>query len=140
VRALLMVLWLASAQAQQLDLTLRPVTEGTVTSVREVGGAKKVAPPSAAQSLGTPTEIEESPPVGAVLYLPFGGSSGPAGDKKWRLGAAGTPEMQQQLARTSYEVVVKMEDGEQRLFKLPDGQRFRVGQRVTLRSGTLEPA
>jgi hypothetical protein len=56
------------------------------------------------------------------------------------MGAAGTPEMQAQLGKTSYEVTVKMEDGEQRLFKLPDARHFRVGQPVSTRSGTLEPA
>jgi len=142
----MMALWLAAAaavavaQSPSLDLRLKAVTEGTVASVREVGSApKKAPPPAGAQQVGTPTDIEETPPVGAVLYLPFGGSSGPKGDKKWRVGAAGTPEMQAELGKTTYEVAVVMDDGERRVFRLPDGSRFKAGHRVTVRSGALEP-
>ena len=142
----MMALWLAAAmaaaaaQSPSLDLRLKPVTEGTVASVREVGLApKKAPPPAGAQPVGAPSDIEEAPPVGAVLYLPFGGSSGPKGDKKWRVGAAGTPEMQAELGKTTYEVAVVMDDGERRVFRLPDGSRFKAGHRVTVRSGALEP-
>ena len=142
----MMALWLAAAaavavaQSPSLDLRLKADTEGTVASVREVGSApKKAPPPAGAQQVGTPTDIEEAPPVGAVLYLPFGGSSGPKGDKKWRVGAAGTPEMQAELGKTTYEVAVVMDDGERRVFRLPDGSRFKAGHRVTVRSGALEP-
>ena len=142
----MMALWLAAAaavavaQSPSLDLRLKAVTEGTVASVREVGSApKKAPPPAGAQQVGTPTDIEEAPPVGAVLYLPFGGSSGPKGDKKWRVGAAGTPEMQAELGKTTYEVAVVMDDGERRVFRLPDGSRFKAGHRITVRSGALEP-
>jgi|SRR5690349_1723083 hypothetical protein len=130
----------AAAQSPSLDLRLKAVTEGTVASVREVGAApKKAPPPAGAQPVGTPTDIEESPPVGAVLYLPFGGSSGPKGDKKWRVGAAGTPEMQAELGKTTFEVAVVMDDGERRVFWMANGLRFRVGHRVTVRSGVPEP-
>jgi hypothetical protein len=130
----------AAAQSPSLDLRLQAVTEGTVASVREVGAVpKKAPPPAGAQSVGAPSDIEEPPPVGAVLYLPFGGSSGPKGDKKWRVGAAGTPEMQAELGKTTYEVTVVMDDGERRVFRLADGSRFKAGHRVTVRSGALEP-
>jgi len=139
-------LWLAvaiaaaAAQSPSLDLRLKSVTEGTVASVREVGAVpKKAPPPAGAQSVCAPSDIEESPPVGAVLYLPFGGSSGPKGDKKWRVGAAGTPEMQATLGKTTHEVTVVMDDGEHRVFRLADGSRFKAGQRVTVRTGALEP-
>src|SRR4051812_28364035 len=142
----MMALWLAAAmaaaaaQSPSVDLRLKAVTEGTVASVREVGVAPKKTPrPAGAQPVGAPGDIEEAPPVGAVLYLPFGGSSGPKGDKKWRVGAAGTPEMQAELGKTTYEVAVVMDDGERRVFRLPDGSRFKAGHRVTVRSGALEP-
>ena len=133
----LLVLWLAAAQAQQLDLRVVPVTQGVIASIREVSlRADRAPPPVAAQQVGAPSDIEDRPPVGAVIYRPVGPASG---DKAWRFGAAGTPEMQATLAQTGYEVEVNMQDGERRVFRTPDAARFRIGQRVTVRSGQLEP-
>jgi len=133
----LLVLWLAAAQAQPLDLRLVPVTEGVIASIREVNlRPERVPPPMATGQVGAPSDIEDRPPVGAVLYRPVGPASG---DKAWKFGAAGTPEMQATLAQTGYEVEVSMQDGERRVFRMPDAARFRIGQRVTLRSGQLEP-
>jgi len=89
------------------------------------------------QAVGAPSDIEDPIPVGAVASLSFGG--GGSSDKKWRFGAAGTPEMQDRLAQTRYEVTVAMDDGEQRTFRVADASALRPGQRVTVRSGTLEP-
>lgn len=137
--ALLFAAALAEAQTgRPLDLSLPRVTEGLVTAIREVSTAKAApAPVPGGQSPGTPTALEQSPPVGAVVYFPFGGATS---DKGARFGAAGTPEMQERLARSAYEVVVQMEDGESRTFRPRDPARFSVGQRVTVRSGELEPA
>jgi len=134
----LLVLWLAAAQAQPLDLRLVPITEGVVASIREVSlrGAERVPPPVAAGQVGIPSDIEDRPPVGAVVYRPIGVAPK---DKVWGFGAAGTPEMQAVLAQTGYDVEVKMQDGERRVFRTPDAARFRIGQRVTVRSGQLEP-
>jgi outer membrane lipoprotein SlyB len=140
MRALL-VLWLAAAQAQPLDLRIQPVTGGVVASIREVGAAPKAAPsPAGTQTVGVPSDIQQAPPVGAVAYMPFGGSSGPQADRKWSFGAVGTPEMQAQLAQsTTHEIVVTMDDGERRVFRPRDPSRFRVGQRVSVRAGEVEP-
>ena len=134
----LLVLWLAAAQAQQLDLRLVPVTQGVVASIREVSLASRRTPPPVGtqQQVGVPSDIEETPPVGAVMYRPVGPASG---DKTWKFGAAGTPEMQATLGQTGYDVEVTMQDGERRVFRTPDAARFRIGQRVSVRSGQLEP-
>jgi hypothetical protein len=132
----LFLLWLAAAQAQPLDLRIQPVNGGTVTAIREVGATPKDVPKTAGtQAVGVPSDIEQKPPVGAVVYLPLG----PQSDKNWRFGAAGTPEMQAQLAQSSHEVVVTMDDGERRVFRPRDPARFRVGQRVSVRAGEVEP-
>jgi len=139
VRALLL-LWLAAAQAQTLDLRIPPVTGGTVTSIREVGAVPKAAPsPTGTQAVGLPSDIQQAAPVGAVAYMPFGGNTGPQSDKSWSFGAAGTPEMQAQLARSTHEIVVTMDDGERRVFRPRDPSRFRIGQRVSVRAGEVEP-
>jgi hypothetical protein len=127
-----------SQTGRPLDLSIPPVTEGVVIAIREVSTAKALpAPVPGGQSPGAPTALEQSPPVGAVVYFPFGGATS---DKGVRFGAAGTPEMQERLGKTTFEVVVTMEDGERRTFRPRDPARFSVGQRVTVRSGELEPA
>ena len=119
-----------------LDLSLPKVAEGIVVSVREVHAGNPGAAPAPPQSVGAPAGVEQAPPVGAVMYIPLG----PESDKGWRVGAAGTPDMQARFAQTAYEVVVDMEDGERRTFRPREPRRFQPGQRVRVRTGELEPA
>ena len=135
---------LAAAAAAQtskpLNLNIVPVTDGVITSIREVHlKPDRAPPPAGTQQVGVPTDIEDSPPVGAVLYRPIGGGV-PKSEKEWKIGGAGTPDMQNRFAQSGYDVEVKMDDGERRTFRLPDARQFRIGQRVSLRSGTLQPA
>jgi len=110
---------------------------GEISSIREVHIARPLQPQA-----GPATEYPGSQPgtddwrvVGTVALLPLGPGSK---DERWRVGAVGTPEMQAQLGESSYEVSVRMDSGERRLLLRRDGSRFRVGQRVTLRSGEIE--
>ncbi len=132
-------LWLAATATAQpnpsLDLRLPKVSEGIVVSIREAHAGAENRAPRLAPSVGAPSDIEQAPPVGAVMYLPLGGST----DKTWRTGSAGTPDMQARFAETVYEVIVDMEDGERRSFRPREPGRFRIGQRVSVRSGELEP-
>jgi hypothetical protein len=118
----------AAAQPDRpLDLRLpKKLDEGVVRSIRELYAAPE----------STPSLRGMGPLVGAVIYLPFGEARG---DEEWRFGAAGTPEMRARLGETSYEIAVVMDDGERRSFRRRETGRFFVGQRVTLRSGELEP-
>jgi outer membrane lipoprotein SlyB len=111
---------------------------GEIRSIREVHSG-----PSRPTQSGLPSETIGSQPgtddwrvVGAVAVLPLGG--GAKTDDGWRVGAVGTPEMQAQLGESSYEITVLMDSGERRSILRRDGSRFRVGERVTLRSGELE--
>ena len=135
-----LLLWTAVAGAQQLDLRVPPVAGGTVYSIREIyASPQSVAPKgSGPQAVGAPSDIEAEMPVGAVVARPFG-SNTTSSEHKWRFGAAGTADMQQRLARSRYELVVNMDDGERRAFQVDDIARFRVGQRVSVRSGEVEP-
>lgn len=129
----------AQVAAVPLDLRVVPVTEGTVTTIREVHvGPQRLPPPVGTAAVGVPTDIEDTPPVGAVIHRPIGRSV-PSSDKRWSIGAAGSPETQSQLTQTGYDVDVIMDDGERRLFRVRDRSRFYAGQRVTARSGELEP-
>ena len=128
----------AAAGAQPrppLDLRVVPVSGGAVAAILSVdqGSTALPAPPP---TPGTQTDISPSAPVGAVAVLPLGKES----DHKWKFGAAGTPEMQAYLDKKAMDVVVVMDDGERRTFRPRDPSRFRVGQRVTVRGGELEPA
>ena len=125
----------AAAQTRPpLDLRVVPVTEGAVAAVLSIdqGSTALPAPPP---NPGSPSDLSPSAPVGAVAVMPLGKDS----DHKWKFGAAGTPEMQAYLDKTAMEVVVIMDDGERRSFRPRDPSRFKIGQRVTVRSGELEP-
>jgi hypothetical protein len=137
----LILLWVAGlAAAQPLDLRVVPVTRGVVHSIREI---HVNAPPAAPKGLephpvGPRSDLDEGPLVGAVLARPIGRDVAPS-EKHWRFGAVGTPEMQDRLGRNMYELVVRMDDGERREFRVGDPSRFRIGQRVGIRAGEIEP-
>jgi outer membrane lipoprotein SlyB len=110
---------------------------GEIRSIREVhlGRSRPTQPGLPSETIGSQAGTEEWRVVGTVAYLPLGGAK----DEGWRVGAVGTPEMQGQFGESSYEIIVAMDSGERRGIQRRDGSRFRVGQRVTLRSGELEP-
>ena len=108
---------------------------GEIRSIREVntrGGTPRVPPTTP----GSPQGLDTGPVVGSVAQFHFG-----RGDstERWTFGAAGTPEMQDRLGETTYEITVAMDMGEKRTLQRRDGNRFHVGQRVALRQGELEP-
>ena len=127
----------AGTAAQQLDLRLPKVTEGVVSAIRQIntGSETALAPRSGPRQVGTQSALDQGPLVGAVVYMPVG----PSSPDTVNFGAAGTPEMQPWLSESSLEVVVTMEDGERRSFRPRNPERFRPGQRVTVRYGDLEP-
>jgi hypothetical protein len=110
---------------------------GEIHSIREVHIARPLQPQAgpATETIGSQPGTDDWRVVGTVAYLPLGAGSK---DEKWRVGAVGTPEMQAQLGESSYEISVQMDSGERRDVLRRDGSRFRVGQRVTLRSGEIE--
>lgn len=134
--------WVAAAALAQppslkLDLSLPSVREGTVAAVRLVDSGSADALPlrSSPRQVGSPQSLDQPVPIGAVVYLQGGAGT----NDEWKFGAVGTAEMQPWLAESAYEVVVTMDDGERRSFRPQRAERFRVGQRVTLRTGELEP-
>jgi len=136
-RALLFV-WLACpalvAAAQTCTVC------GQVRSIREAsaGPAAATGQPREPGVPGSPSALDTGPVVGTVARFEFDRSL-PGAQPAWRLGAAGTPDMQRRLGETYYEITVLMDGGESRTVQRRDGNRFHVGQRVALRSGELEP-
>ena len=107
---------------------------GEIRGVREVSGVRDHQE-RAAEPVGTRSGLDTPPVVGSVAQFNFGAEKG----ERWTFGAAGTPEVQARLGETTYEVTVLMDSGERHTLQRRDGNRFRVGQRVALRQGELEP-
>jgi len=55
-----------------------------------------------------------------------------------RVGAVGSPEMQQRFIELSYEITVRFDDGRYGLIEQADPGDLRVGDRVRLVKGRLE--
>jgi hypothetical protein len=140
MRAMLRAALLVSLAGAPLAAAAQTCTAcGVVSAIREVNagpvaGAQQREP----APVGSPSALDTGPVVGTVARFEFDRSL-PANDAAWRLGAAGTPEMQRRLGSTYYELTVVMDGGERRTLQRRDGNRFHVGQRVALRSGELEP-
>ncbi len=108
---------------------------GIVRSVREISTRRGVnvppgvgRPPGASGGPGSESNL-----VGGVFMHSFG-----AGSSETFVGGVGTPEMQQRLGETGYEITVRMADGSYRRIERRDGSRFQVGDRVRLTQGAIE--
>jgi len=117
--------------------TLKPgepcVRCGTIRSVREVQVRRPVNVPKVFQD--DPLRQGPTSPVivGAVVTLPLG-----RGAERPFVGGVGTPEMRERFNETTYEVVVRLDDGAFTSVQRADGASFRVGDRVRVRGIELE--
>jgi hypothetical protein len=108
---------------------------GEIRAIREVSAPRAaIAPAPERGAVGTASDLDTGPVVGTVAQFQWG-----RGEGNWRFGAAGTPEMNDRLGQTYYEVVVAMDTGDRRTVQRRDVSRYYVGQRVALRSGEIEP-
>ena len=107
---------------------------GEIKQIREVSAAGRPAAPAERSTVGTSSDLDTGPVVGTVMQFQWGKE-----EAGWRFGAAGTPDIQDRLGQTYYEVVVAMDSGDRRMVRRRDVSRFFVGQRVAVRSGELEP-
>jgi hypothetical protein len=108
---------------------------GEVRSIREINESAAAVQPRTPTPVGTSSGLDTDPVVGTVAQFRFDGGRG----EGWTFGAAGTPEMQARLGQTTYEVTVAMDVGESRTVRTREAHRYRIGQRVALRGGELEP-
>jgi outer membrane lipoprotein SlyB len=105
---------------------------GAIRSIREVQSQRDTVPKvfqndPINQGLGS-TVI-----VGAVVALPLG-----RGADKPFVGGVGTPEMRERFSETTYEVVIRLDNGGYTMVQRPDGASFRVGDRVRVQGTELE--
>lgn len=108
---------------------------GEVRFIREINESAAAQPRPAPTAVGTSSGLDTDPVVGTVAQFHFdrGRSEG------WTFGAAGTPEMQERLGQTTYEITVAMDAGENRTVRTREAHRYHIGQRVAVRGGQLEP-
>ena len=106
---------------------------GEIRSIREVSaGQAEVGPNPARTAAGTANEWAV---VGAAIVLPTGPD---ARGSPAHVGAVGTPEMAERFGSNTFEIVVRMDTGENQVLRRRDGALFRVGERVAVSGGRLE--
>ena len=106
---------------------------GEIRSIREVQteAPVAVAPDPARSAAGNANNWAV---VGAAVTMPTGTGSSEAA----RVGAVGTPEMVERFGANTYEITIRMDDGERKVLQRRDGTRYRVGDRVTVSGGMME--
>ena len=78
--------------------------------------------------------FDQQPLVGPAFTLSWGAK----GKTEARVGAVGSPEMQQRLIDISYEITVRFDDGRYGLIEQADPGDLRPGDRVRVVNGRVE--
>jgi hypothetical protein len=107
---------------------------GLITSVRslakqEAGGAAAMRNPSNASPPGT---VDEAKPPGLVASIPLGGGGKP------RVGSATRVGNDVPTVTKTWEVIVRMDDGQSRVLTLESRPDYAPGDRVRIVNGNLE--
>jgi hypothetical protein len=101
---------------------------GIVRSIREIRTERSMSRPdvytTSPQYLDT--RPNDPPRIGPAFTL----SWGPGRETESRIGALGTPQMQQRYTEISYEIIVRFDDGRFGLLEQQDTDDLRVGDRV----------
>ena len=107
---------------------------GEITSIREVRGDGAI-PGSRNPNHSAAGSSNDWAVVGAVFLVPIG----PGVKDTPYVGGVGTPEMAARLGANTYEIAIRMDNGERQVVRRPDGASFYVGERVTLSGGLMAP-
>jgi len=106
---------------------------GVIRSIKEVNLASAYNASQAYRGSAVDSGIGSSPPVGAVISIPFG-----RGADKPYVGGAGTSEMRERLSQTQYEITIQLDDGGYTIVQRPNGLAFHIGDRVRVEGTQLE--
>lgn len=110
---------------------------GVVRTIREVRTERKASRPDTyvgSQQYLQSRPFDQQPLVGPAISFSWGGGS----QTQPRIGAVGSPEMQQRLIEISYEITVRFDDGRFGLIEQEDPDDLRVGDRVKVVKGRVE--
>jgi len=107
---------------------------GEISSIREIRGDASI-PGSRSQDRGAGGGPTDWAVVGAVFLVPIG----PGVKDTPYVGAVGTPEMAARMGANTYEITIRMDNGERQVVRRSDGASFYVGERVTLSGGLMAP-
>ena len=120
----------ASATATRRDC-------GVVRSIREIRTERKasrqdtyVSSPQYMQA----RPFDQQPLVGPAISFSWGGGT----QTQPRVGAVGSPEMQQRFIEISYEITVRFDDGRYGLIEQADPGDLSVGDRVKVVGGLVQ--
>jgi hypothetical protein len=102
---------------------------GVIRSIREIRTERQLSRPdiyvTSPQYLAT--RQDEPPRIGPVLSFSWGSRNEPT---TTRIGAVGSPQMQQRFIDLSYEITVRFNDGRYALIEQDDVGNLRIGDRV----------
>lgn len=129
----------ADQGAQPAPQAARPVTCrdcGVLRSVREVRTERKGRAPDV---YVTSPQYQDARPFDKPLIGPAISFSWGAGSSTQpKIGAVGSPEMQQRLIDVSYEITIRFDDGRFGLFDQDNADGLRPGDRVRVVKGRVE--
>ena len=140
------LLWLSDTLAAE-DVSAQPKPQtsasatcrdcGVVRSIREIRTERKAPRQDtyvSSQQYLQSRPFDQQPLVGPAISFSWGGNT----ETQPRVGAVGSPEMQQRFVEITYEMTVRFDDGRYGLIEQADPGDLRVGDRVRLVKGRLE--
>jgi hypothetical protein len=104
---------------------------GVIRSIREVESQRPIPVPKSVQSGPASGGLGSDVRIGAVIALPLGGGNP-------YVGGVGTPEMRERFTETTYEIIIRLDNGNFTTVQRSDGASFQVGDRVRVRGIQLE--
>jgi len=109
---------------------------GVLRSVREVRTERKGRVPDVYVTSPQYQDARpfDKPLIGPAISLSWGAGS----STQPKIGAVGSPEMQQRLIDISYEITVRFDDGRFGLFDQDNADGLRPGDRVRVANGRVE--
>jgi hypothetical protein len=129
--AVLGILPAAPAIAQEPDVPPQP-TEGV--SCEQCGVIYDIKTITTETDRGG-TQEQDEPPVGPFIKIPL--TSNP--NSQAEIGAYGNKEWRKQHEDTTYQVIVRFDDGRYTMIEAADASGLRLGQRVRVHQNRIEP-
>ena len=132
--AVLGVLPIAPASAQEPDVPPQPAGGTACAQCGVIYDIKTITTESPGAKTQDPQQAPESP-VGPFVKIPL--TSNPNAQAEF--GAYGSKEWRKQHEETTYQVIVRYDDGRYTMVETNDASGLRLGQRVRIDQKRIEP-